>query len=123
MQKIAITLGLMLCMSYGFASSALEIQCKTNNSAYDFVLKRSPDSGVAYALLFTPEQLETYRPLTPELISQEDDLGFSYRDLENNFTIVVDLENGEGSFQLAWNQFEEKVVSLKNCQSTVNQEN
>lgn len=98
---------------------ALEIQCKTSKPEYDFVLKRSPDTGITYALLFTQVDLEVYLALNVEDIHQEDTLGFSFNNEESQQAIHVDLTTGIGFFSLAWAQFGENQVSLYDCHSTL----
>lgn len=51
------------CLIGATSLSAMEIQCKTQNQEYDFVLKTSPESKRSYALLLSEERLESYEEL------------------------------------------------------------
>lgn len=114
----AFLLFLFICCD-AFALEELEIQCNTPRNDYDFVLKRSPDSQISYALLFTPEQLETYINLKDSFILIESDESFHYFDQEKSQEIFVDLKSGQGNFKLGWNQFNTEEVILSNCHSTL----
>lgn len=119
MKTFFIFLASILMLSIKANQQALEIQCKTSKPEYDFVLKRSPDTGITYALLFTQVDLEVYLALSAEDIQQEDTLGFNFNNEESQRAIHVDLRTGNGYFHLAWLQFDESQVSLYNCHSTL----
>lgn len=94
----------------------LEIQCNSPISGLDIVIKRSPDTGRAYALLLSETKLETYNLLILENISEESDLFFKYKQDEQ--IIDISLEDGLGHFAMGWSDFFEEPIELHNCHST-----
>ena len=116
----------LLALSFSSQASGnlLEIQCDILSDSpsheFDFVIKRSPDTGVTYALLFSPENLETYTALGDDQISEETDSIFQFSDEEEGLIIFIDLVTGKGIFHMGWSQFDSKEMSLSNCLSTAN---
>lgn len=102
------------------AYAPLEVQCKSPNQELDIVIKRSPDTNQAYALLLSSERLETYGMLQKEEILEESSSFFHYQN-QNEF-VKIDLLTGRGTFQMGWHHFESYPLELKQCVSTAGAE-
>ena len=75
--KFILTLSIYLL---SLSAQSFEIHCQTDQQDIDLVLKKSEESGLSYALLFTPDDLLEHYVLKNESIVDTSLESFTYRD-------------------------------------------
>lgn len=95
---------------------AFEIHCQTDHVELEFVLKKSPESGRAYALLFTPEDLLEYLPLDSNYLTYQPGESFHYLEQIDSlsFEVLIDFNDNRRRIQLPFKKAE--ILALHSCQ-------
>lgn len=108
---------------FAMTSSALEVQCDIKGTDYQVILKDSPETGILYALLFSPDDLIDYTKLNITSLAwqygQEGLNGISYFNSKDGFfLLIISEEENYGEFQLPFTRVQAIDYSfgqMENC--------
>ncbi len=106
MKKIFALILLLLCSNLW----ATEIQCQTDIEGVDAVIKKSPDTGFYYLLVFQGNEVKPI-PLTSQSIEDTPSV-FCYKD--ERLYIEIDLSSQKGMLHVT----NESKVNLSACYSS-----
>ncbi len=109
MKKLFALILLVLCSTL----SATEIQCQTNIEGIDAVIKKSPNTGIYYLLIFQNNEVNPV-PLTNNTIEDTPPI-FRYKD--ELLFIEINLNSQKGTLNIT----NERDVDLTSCYSSEKQ--